>query len=114
MGNGASAGGGGAAGEGGILEVAPVANMLGKATTGGNFHPKVLTLFSSLPVKMFQMMDGVEWFNKTGWEDEIDVMGFGEPDFKEWFGLGINKYDNVIRISLPRNNCAGQLPFSDK
>ena len=94
MGSGASTGGGGGGtSEGGILEVAPVAHMLGK---------------------MFQMMDGEGWQSKDGWDNDDYNLGFGEPDFTEWFGLGVNKYSDVIRLSLPRNNVGGQLPFSEK
>jgi hypothetical protein len=63
----------------GIFETAPVANTLGK---------------------LQQMTNGHDWFRSDGWND--DDGSFGEPDFRTYFGLGVNKYSNVIRISLPR------------
>mmetsp|Transcript_30658 Transcript_30658/g.62332 ORF Transcript_30658/g.62332 Transcript_30658/m.62332 type:complete len:331 (+) Transcript_30658:110-1102(+) len=80
--------------EGGLFEASPVAHMLGK---------------------MFQMMDGTNWLRGDGWGEEKDeTAGFAEPDFSAWFGLGVNKYKDVIRISLPRNRLAGHLPFTEK
>jgi len=93
MGSGVSAGRGGPA-EGSLLETAPQGFMLNK---------------------LFQMTDGDKWIKKDGWIiEDTGYVELGEPDFKTFFGLGINKYNSVIRISLPRNNLAGQLPFSEK
>mmetsp|Transcript_15168 Transcript_15168/g.35640 ORF Transcript_15168/g.35640 Transcript_15168/m.35640 type:complete len:217 (+) Transcript_15168:216-866(+) len=76
--------------EGSIMSTQPVGHMLGK---------------------LHQMMEGEDWFNDDGWPDPLPE--FGEPDFTKYFGLGINAYNDVIRISLPRNNLGGRLPFSE-
>ena len=88
------------------------------------------------------MMDGEKWSRQDGWANDDYASGFGEPDFTAWFGLGacvlgwrgsraqgvwrqgfklafhcllgVNKYADVIRLSLPRNNVGGALPFSEK
>mmetsp|Transcript_35730 Transcript_35730/g.42042 ORF Transcript_35730/g.42042 Transcript_35730/m.42042 type:complete len:250 (+) Transcript_35730:93-842(+) len=88
MGAGASSSRGGGDG---IFETAPVANTLGK---------------------LHQMTAGHDWFRCDGWKE--DDGSFGEPDFTRFFGIGVNKYADVIRISLPRNNLGGILPFKDK
>jgi hypothetical protein len=65
--------------------------------------------------KLFVMTNGQEWFRKDGWViEDSGFIDLGEPDFKTFHGLGINKYKAVIRISLPRNNLGGALPASDK
>lgn len=65
--------------------------------------------------KMYQMMEGEKWFRQDGWvQEDTGYQTFAEPDFTEFFGLGVNRYQDVIRISLPRNNVGGQLPFSEK
>lgn len=81
-----------AAAAGEALDTAPVGNLL---------------------LKFFQMLGGNKWHRKDGWDRE-DEMLFGEPDWGEYIGIGVNPYDDVIRISLPRNNLNGLLPFSQK
>ena len=36
-----------------------------------------------------------------------------KPDFKTYSGLGCNKYNDIIRITLTRNNLRGHLPAEE-
>jgi len=84
-----------AAAAGEALDTAPVGNLL---------------------AKFYQMLDGDRWFRKDGWETLAEAMGLlaDEPEWGDFVGVGVNPYNDVIRISLPRNNLKGLLPFAQK
>jgi Leucine-rich repeat (LRR) protein len=93
MGSGASGHKRAGATENNLIQTKPISNML---------------------EKMYHIMEGPKWVNSSGgWGTEGDDL-FNEPDFSDYKGLGVNAYNQVIRITLPRNNVGGYLPFSEK
>jgi hypothetical protein len=64
--------------------------------------------------KFLQITNGDEWINCQGWKEADDNFDWEEPDFKTYFGLGVNKYADIIRIKLVRNKLRGRLPAEEK
>jgi hypothetical protein len=55
-------------------------------------------------------MNGDTWLKRQGWETRDK----DDPDIGIFFGIFVNANNDVVRISMPRNNVGGSLPASEK
>ena len=77
--------------------------------SGASNNAQKNALFSESPQqsamsKFFQMLNGDSWFNNDGWVEDPSNTEWEDPNFKTYVGLGVNRYQDIIRITLRRNN----------
>ena len=86
--------------------------------SGASNNAQKNALFSESPQqsamsKFFQMLNGDSWFNNDGWVEDPSNTEWEDPNFKTYVGLGVNRYQDIIRITLRRNNLRGHLPAEE-